>query len=79
MVAYAGKIKFLGYGFYKGKKGFALRVHAKSKAKRKARVGELTSRRTVNYYEKWKVDLKRCGRLGELIQAGRHGNIPPGR
>ena len=60
VVAYAGKIKFLGYGFYKGKKGFALRVHAKSKAKRKARVGELTSRRTVNDYEKWKVDLKRC-------------------
>ena len=38
VVAYAGKIKFLGYGFYKGKKGFALRVHAKTKAKMKARV-----------------------------------------
>ena len=59
VVAYAGKIKFLGYGFYKGRKGFALRVHAKSKAKMKARVRELTSRRTVNDYEKWKVDLKR--------------------
>lgn len=59
VVAYAGKIKFLGYGFYKGKKGFSLRVHAKSKAKMKARVRELTSRRTVNDYEKWKVDLKR--------------------
>ena len=34
--------------------------HAKSKAKMKARVRELTSRRTVNDYEKWKVDLKRC-------------------
>ena len=79
VVAYAGKIKFLEYGFYKGKKGFTLRLHAKSKAKTKARVRELTNRRTINYYEKWKVDLKRCGRLGELIQAGRHGNIPPGR
>lgn len=52
VVAYAGKIKFLGYGFYKRKKGFALRVHTKSKTKMKARVRELTSRRTVNDYEK---------------------------
>lgn len=59
MVAYAGKIKFLGYGFYKGRKGVSLRVHAKSKAKMEARVREITSRRTVNDYEKWKVDLKR--------------------
>lgn len=58
-MTYAGKIKFLGYGFYKGKKGFALRVHAKTKAKMKARVRELTSRRTVNDYEMWKIDLKR--------------------
>ncbi|MDD6042491.1 MAG: group II intron maturase-specific domain-containing protein [Eubacteriaceae bacterium] len=61
VVAYAGKIKFLRYGFYKGKKGFALWVHAKSKAKMKARVRELTSRRTINDHKKWKkVDLKRC-------------------
>lgn len=60
VVAYAGKINFLGYGFYKGKKGFALRFHAKSKAKMKARGREFTSRRTINDYEKWKVDLKRC-------------------
>lgn len=59
MVAYAGKIKSLGYGFYKGRKGFSLRVHAKSKAKMEARVRELTGRRTVNDYEKWRVDLKR--------------------
>ena len=43
----------------KGRKGFSLRVHAKSKAKMKARVRRLTSRRTVNDYEKWKADLKR--------------------
>ena len=42
-----------------GRKGFSLRVHAKSKAKMEARDRELTSRRTVNDYEKWKVDLKR--------------------
>ena len=59
VVAYAGKIKFLGYGFYKSKKGFALRVHAKAKTKMKAKVRELTSRRRVNDYEEWKKGLKR--------------------
>ena len=59
VVAYTGKIKFLGYGFYKGAKGFDLRVHEKSKAKMKAKVKELTSRRHVNDYEEWKGTLKR--------------------
>ena len=59
VVAYAGKIKFLGYGFYKGARGFGLRVHEKSKAKMKARVKDLTSRRDVNSYEEWKKYLKR--------------------
>lgn len=59
VVAYAGKIKFLGYGFYKSAKGYGLCVHAKSKAKMKAKVKELTSRRCVNDYENWKTSLKR--------------------
>ena len=59
MVAYAGKIKFLGYGFYKGAKGFKLCVHKKSKLKMKAKVKELTSRRNVNDYEAWKTAIKR--------------------
>ena len=59
VVAYAGKIKFLGYGFYKGQKGFGLRVHQKSQQKMRKRVKELTSRRTVNDYEQWKENLKR--------------------
>ena len=59
VVAYAGKIKFLGYGFYKSQKGFGLRVHEKTKRKMIARVRELTSRRTVNDYEEWKKSLKR--------------------
>ena len=59
VVAYAGKIKFLGYGFYKSRKGYGLCVHAKSKAKMKAKVKELTSRRCVNDYENWKTSLKR--------------------
>ena len=59
VVAYAGKINFLGYGFYKGAKGFGLRVHEKSKAKMKAKVKEITGRRNVNSYEEWKTTLKR--------------------
>ena len=58
-VAYAGKIKFLGYGFYKDRKGFGLRVHQKAQSKMRKRVKELTSRRTVNDYEGWKQSLKR--------------------
>lgn len=57
-VSYAGKIKFLGYGFYKNQKGFRMRVHRKSKDKMKARVKELTSRRFVPSYELWKKKLK---------------------
>ena len=58
VVAYAGKIKFLGYGFYKSQKGFGLRVHQKSQQKMRKQVKELTSRRTVNDYEQWKRNLK---------------------
>ena len=57
-VAYAGKIKFLGYGFCKGKDGFKLRVHKKAQAKMRRRVKELTSRRYVKSYEGWKRKLK---------------------
>ena len=59
VVAYAGKIKFLGYGFYKGTKGFKLCVHKKAKLKMKAKVKELTSRRNVNDYEAWQAAIKR--------------------
>ena len=59
VIAYAGKIKFLGYGFYKGAEGFKLCVHKKSKLKMKAKVKELTSRRNVNDYEAWKTAIKR--------------------
>ena len=55
VIAYAGKIKFLGYGFYKGAEGFKFCVHKKSKLKMKAKVKELTSRRNVNDYEAWKT------------------------
>jgi retron-type reverse transcriptase len=33
VVAYAGRIKFLGYGFYKGRDGFRMRVHKKPQFK----------------------------------------------
>jgi hypothetical protein len=45
VVAYAGKIKFLGYGFYKSQRGFRLREHKKAQAKMRTRIKELTSRR----------------------------------
>ena len=58
VVAYAGKIKFLGYGFYKSQRGFKLRVHKKSQMKMRKRIKELTSRRHINGYEEWKKSLK---------------------
>lgn len=42
--AYIGKIKFLGYSFYKIKGEGRLRAHPKSIAKMKAKIKELTSR-----------------------------------
>ena len=57
-MAYAGRIKFLGYGFYKGKKGFRMRVHKKAQLKMRKRVKELTSRRTVNSYDEWKKSIR---------------------
>jgi group II intron reverse transcriptase/maturase len=57
VVAYAGKIKFLGYGFYKNQKGFQLRVHEKSKGKMKAKVKRLTGRRYVSDYEGFYIQM----------------------
>lgn len=51
VVAYIGKIKFLGYGFYPSKEGIRLRVHAKSISKMKAKVKELTARSNGLGYE----------------------------
>ena len=48
VAAYAGEIKFLGYGFYKNQKGYQPRVHGKSKEKMKAKVKRLTGRRYHN-------------------------------
>ncbi len=58
VVAYIGKIKFLGYGFYPTKDGIKLRVHAKSISKMKARVKELTTRSNGLGYELLKLKLK---------------------
>lgn len=57
-VAYIGRIKFLGYGFYPSKDGIKLRVHAKSINKMKAKVKELTSRSSGIGYEKLKLRTK---------------------
>jgi len=59
VVADAGKIKFPGYGFYKGRKDFAQGVYAKAKAKLKAKVRTLTNRKHVPSYEQGKRKLNR--------------------
>jgi hypothetical protein len=59
VVAYIGKIKFLGYGFYPSKDGIKLRIHAKSVSKMKARIKELTARSKGLGYELLKLELKR--------------------
>jgi RNA-directed DNA polymerase len=58
VVAYIGKIKFLGYGFYPSKEGNKLRVHAKSISKMKAKVKELTARSNGLGYELLKLKLR---------------------
>jgi RNA-directed DNA polymerase len=58
VVAYMGKIKFLGYGFYPSKDGIKLRIHAKSVSKMKARVKELTARSNGLGYELLKTKLR---------------------
>jgi RNA-directed DNA polymerase len=57
-VAYIGKIKFLGYGFYPSKDGIKLRVHAKNIKKMRAKVKELTVRSNGFGYEQLKLKLK---------------------
>ena len=44
VVAYVGKVRFLGFGFYQHKGKARLRVHPKSITKMKTRIKELTSR-----------------------------------
>ena len=57
-VAYIGKVKFLGYGFYPSKEGIKLRVHAKSISKMRAKVKELTARSSGIGYDLLKLKLK---------------------
>ncbi|MFD0961537.1 reverse transcriptase domain-containing protein, partial [Paenibacillus chungangensis] len=58
VVAYMGRIKFLGYGFYPSKDGIKLRIHIKSVSKMKARIKELTARSNGLGYELLKLKLK---------------------
>lgn len=57
-VAYIGKIKFLGYGFYPSKIGIKARVHSKSIAKMRNRIREITARNNALGYENLKKELK---------------------
>ena len=58
VVAYASKIKYLGYGFYKAKTGFRFRVHVKSQRKLWDKLKGLTNRRRIVELEEWKRKLK---------------------
>ena len=58
VVAYIGKVKFPGYGFYPSKDGIRLRVHTKSISKMRAKVKEITSRSSGIGYEMLKLKLK---------------------
>lgn len=58
VVAYIGKVKFLGYGFYPSKDGIKLRIHAKSISKMKARIKEITARSNGLGYDLLKLKLK---------------------
>jgi group II intron reverse transcriptase/maturase len=44
VVAYVGKVKFLGFSFYKHRSGMRLRVHPKAIAKMKSKIKEYTAR-----------------------------------
>lgn len=57
VVAYAGSIKFLGYGFYKTRNGYKFRVSKKSKQKMKACVKELIHRHNFIGYKKTRERL----------------------
>jgi group II intron reverse transcriptase/maturase len=57
-VAYISKVKFLGYSFYIVKGKARLRIHAKSVAKMKERIRELTSRSNGWGDERRKLALK---------------------
>lgn len=58
VVAYASKIKFLGYGVRPAKNGFRLRVHSKSKTKLENRLRDLTARHKIRELKEWKEKLK---------------------
>ncbi|MGL4737343.1 MAG: group II intron reverse transcriptase/maturase [Cellulosilyticaceae bacterium] len=58
-VAYIGKVKFLGFSFYKNKDGMRLRVHPKTIAKMKSKVKEHTQRSNGYGNEKRIDKLKR--------------------
>ena len=55
VVGYVGKIKFLGFAFYKTKGEARVRIHPKSNAKMKARIKELTSR-SNGWGKKYRTD-----------------------
>ena len=76
-VAHAGKIKFLGFGFYRRKGGVAMRLHRKSEAKMMARVRELTDLNRLCSEETWTMRLRRfiIGRVDYFKLADMSGTL----
>jgi group II intron reverse transcriptase/maturase len=59
VVAYVGKVKFLGFSFYKHRSGMRLRVHPKAIAKMKSKIKEYTAR-SNGWGNEYRIDkLKR--------------------
>ncbi len=59
VVAYVGKVKFLGFSFYKNKNEMRLRVHPKAITKMKLKIKEYTSR-SNGWGNQYRIDkLKR--------------------
>jgi len=64
-VSHLSKVKFLGYGFYKYKGEFRLRLHPTSREKMKSRIRELTSR-SNGKGDEWRKKSLRCYIMGWL-------------
>lgn len=59
VVAFASRIKYLGFGFTRYNGTFKPTVHRKSKDKMKKKVEYLTQRNDGKSYEEWKTNLRR--------------------
>ena len=72
-VAHISKVKYLGYTFYRYKGKCRFRVHAKSVAKMKNKIRELTDRNKGISNKKTRKEVSGiCARMGAILQACRY-------